>query len=67
MLNLLYTLTCLAVTVFFSVLVWYIIYIGAAGVAVVASIIWFGFIVWFLTLIEIEDRGKDSSLLGHQF
>lgn len=67
MLNLLYTVTCMAVTVFFSVLVWYLIYIGAAGVAVVASIIWFGFIFGFLTMVEREKKGNDSSLVGSQY
>ncbi|UQX56129.1 hypothetical protein M5V91_11140 [Cytobacillus pseudoceanisediminis] len=67
MLNLLYTVACLAVTTFFCVLVWYLISLGESGVAEVASIIWFGFIVWFLTLIEREDRGNDSSLLGNQY
>lgn len=67
MLNLLYTVTCLSVTVFFSVLVWYLIYIGAAGVAVVSSFIWFGFIVGFLILVERDNRGNDSSLFGSQY
>ncbi|MCM3705307.1 hypothetical protein M3205_06140 [Cytobacillus firmus] len=67
MLNLLYTVTCLAVTTFFSVLVWYLINIGAAGVGVVASNIWFGFIVGFLTMVEREKKGNDSSLFGSPY
>jgi hypothetical protein len=67
MLKLLYAVTCLAVTSFFGVLVGYLNTLGENGVAVVASMIWFGFIVWFLTLIEVEDSGKGSTILGHQF
>ena len=64
MLNLLYKVTCLTVTAFFSVMVWYLNSIGEVSVAVVASIIWFGVIVGFLTMIEKEKQGNDSSLLG---
>lgn len=67
MLNLLYTVTCLAVTALFSVLVWYLISIGTVGVAVTASLIWVAFIVGFLTLAERENRGNDSSLFGSQY
>lgn len=67
MLNLLYTVTCLTVTAFFSVMVWYLNSIGEVSVAVVASIIWFGFIVGFLTMVEKEKQGNDSSLLGRHY
>ncbi|MCM3241596.1 hypothetical protein M3598_02455 [Cytobacillus oceanisediminis] len=67
MLKLLYTVTCFAVTLFFGTFVGFLISLGEDSVAVVASFIWFGFIVWFLTLIVIEDRGNDSSRLDHQF
>ena len=57
--KLLYTFTCLSVTAFFAVLVWYLITIKAVAVAVVAAAIWFTFIVIFLTLAEKEKRGGD--------
>ncbi|MCM3090210.1 MULTISPECIES: hypothetical protein [unclassified Cytobacillus] len=66
MLKLLYSVTCFAVTSFFGTLVGYLISLDENGVAVLASMVWLGFIVWFLTLIEIEVREKDSSQLGHQ-
>ncbi|RBP87892.1 hypothetical protein DFO70_11783 [Cytobacillus firmus] len=58
MLNLLYTVSSLAVTVFFGVLVWDLISLEEKGVAAVISLIWFTIIIVFLTLVEGEKKGK---------
>lgn len=67
MLNLLYTATLTAVTAFFGVLVWVLIERDAAAAAVAVSLIWFAFIVIFLTVAENEKRGANSSLKENLF